>query len=125
MFNKGVFIIGLFFLLFFQDNTYAQRNYPQDDFISPVPIPISLSGNFSELRKTHFHAGLDIRTEGREGLPIIAIADGYVSKISVSATGYGRMLFLEHTNGYTSGYAHLSAFEPVLAAYVKKNAIQR
>ncbi|MBT3422297.1 MAG: M23 family metallopeptidase [Bacteroidetes bacterium] len=98
----------------------GQHTYPQNDFISPVPIPISLSGNFSELRRSHFHAGLDIRTGGQEGVPVIAIADGLVSRISISASGYGRMLFLEHDNGYTSGYAHLSAFAPALAVFVKK-----
>ena len=76
-----------------------------------MDIPISLAGNFGELRPGHFHAGLDIRTQGREGIPVVAIADGVVSRIGVSVYGYGKVLYVDHPNGYTSVYAHLQRFE--------------
>lgn len=94
--------------------------YPQGYFRSPVELPIALSGTFSELRANHFHSGLDIRTNAREGLPIHAAADGYVSRIVVSPTGYGNALYLTHPNGYTTVYGHLQRFSPAIAAYVKR-----
>ena len=42
----------------------TQDFYPKDYFRSPVDIPIMLAGNFGEIRAGHFHAGLDIKTEG-------------------------------------------------------------
>jgi murein DD-endopeptidase MepM/ murein hydrolase activator NlpD len=67
----------------------AQTTYPQDYFRSPLDIPLNLSGNFGELRTNHFHTGIDIKTEQREGLKIYAAAEGYVSRIKVSPVGYG------------------------------------
>ena len=71
----------------------------QNEFRSPVDIPIFLSGNFAEPRKAHFHTGLDIRTNEREGLNIYAVGDGYVSRINVSPVGYGNSLYITHPNG--------------------------
>ncbi|MDO5509141.1 MAG: M23 family metallopeptidase [Weeksellaceae bacterium] len=98
-----------FFVLFFSVLIYAQ-NYPTD-FRSPLDIPRYLSGNFAELRGFHFHSGIDIKTQQREGFPVYAVADGYVSRINVSPRGYGHALYIDHPNGYTSVYAHLQRFE--------------
>ncbi|NLH52928.1 MAG: M23 family metallopeptidase, partial [Bacteroidales bacterium] len=76
-------------------------------FISPLTRPLRLSGTFGELRPDHFHAGIDIKTNQEEGWPVIAIADGYVSRIAISPTGYGKALYIDHPGGYTSVYAHL------------------
>lgn len=80
------------------------------DFRSPVDIPIYLSGTFGELRTNHFHSGIDIKTRGKEGLPIYAIAEGYVSRIKVSAFGFGKAIYINHPSGHTSVYAHLQSF---------------
>ena len=50
--------------------------------------PVELSAGFGDLRPNHFHMGIDIRTAGKENLPIYAIADGFVSRMKVSAVGY-------------------------------------
>ncbi|MEL0263158.1 MAG: M23 family peptidase, partial [Flavobacteriaceae bacterium] len=50
----------------------------------PLKIPIALSGTFAELRSSHFHAGLDIKTQGRQGLGVYGVWDGYISRILVS-----------------------------------------
>ncbi|MFN6092415.1 MAG: M23 family metallopeptidase [Bacteroidota bacterium] len=97
-------------------SSLGQNSKP--DFRSPVDIPISLAGNFCEIRPNHFHSGIDIRTNGKEGLPIFAIDDGYVSRIKVSPTGFGRVVFIKHPEGYTSVYAHLSSFNSPLDAFV-------
>lgn len=88
-------------------------------YISPMAIPLKLSGNFGEMRRNHFHTGLDIRTEGHEGVPLRAVADGFISRIKVSPVGYGNAIYIDHPDGRTSVYAHMSAFEERIAEAVK------
>ncbi len=88
-------------------------------YAEPVKIPISLSGNFGELRPDHFHMGLDFRTERRTGVPIYASAAGHVSRVAVSPSGYGRALYIDHPNGTTTVYAHLLRFREDIEEYVK------
>ena len=78
-----------------------------------------LSGNFGEMRANHFHSGLDLKTEQREGLPVYAPADGYVSRINVQHYGYGKALYILHPNGYTTVYGHLRSFAGDIEKYVK------
>ena len=85
----------------------------------PLDIPLVLSGTFAELRGNHFHGGIDIKTQGRSGLRIGAVADGYVSRVAVSPYGYGNALYLRHPEGYTTVYGHLNAFYPELEAWVE------
>ncbi len=69
------------------------------------------SANFGEIRPDHFHSGIDIKTDGVEGKPVVAIADGYISRIVDKPSGYGRALYIVHpAKGTTSVYAHLSHF---------------
>src|SRR5690606_18270731 len=97
----------------------AQEKYPQNSFRSPMDIPLVLAGSFGELRSDHFHSGLDIKTQQREGLPVMSIADGTVTRIKISHWGYGKVLYVAHPNGYTSVYAHLKKFGPGIEEYVK------
>ena len=85
----------------------------------PLNNDILLSGNFGEPRQNHFHSGLDFKTF-KLGLPIYAINDGYVSRILVSPYGYGLALYINHTDGFTSVYAHLSGFYAELQSFVTK-----
>lgn len=80
------------------------------DYVPPMDIPLYLSGNFGELRTNHFHSGLDFKTQGITGIPVKAIKDGYVSRISISPYGYGRAIYVDHADGTTSIYAHLERF---------------
>ena len=98
----------------------TESKYPKNYFRSPLDIPMSLSGNFGEIRPNHFHSGLDLRTNSREGLNIYAVADGYVSRIKVSPYGYGKAIYITHPNGYVSVYGHLSAYSGAIAEYIKK-----
>lgn len=76
------------------------------------------SSNFGELRTNHFHSGVDFKTDGVEGKPVVAVADGYVSRIFQSPSGYGLALYVTHPNGTTSVYGHLSRFRSDIAKYV-------
>ncbi|MCF6348135.1 MAG: M23 family metallopeptidase [Flavobacteriaceae bacterium] len=117
----------LFLLLFFSLSTavLAQTKYPEDYFVKPLKIPLILSGTFGELRSNHFHSGLDIKTQKREGFNIHSSAEGYVSRIKISHWGYGKVLYVTHPNGYTSVYAHLKKFAPKIEAYVKKRQYEK
>ncbi len=98
---------------------------PQDYFKLPLDIPILLSGTFGELRSNHFHAGLDIKTQGRQGLPVHASAKGYVSRIKIQHYGYGKAIYIQHPNGYTTVYGHLKRLAPKIEAYLKKRQYQK
>ena len=99
--------------------SFAQNNYPSDYFRSPLDIPLRLAGTFGELRNNHFHAGIDIKTNRRIGLPVYATADGYISRIKVAIWGYGKVIYINHPNGFTSVYAHLNKFGDGIQEYVK------
>ncbi|MCS6981809.1 MAG: M23 family metallopeptidase [Flavobacteriales bacterium] len=112
--NVGVLWLGCTYLV----NLWAQP-FPKDYFKPPLQIPLAITGNFGELRATHFHAGLDFRTQKVTGLPVVASAEGYVSRITVSVHGYGKALYINHPNGFTTVYAHLQRFSPRLDSLVK------
>ena len=99
---------------------FGQKTYPTKEFRNPLDIPTVLAGTFGELRSNHFHAGIDIKTNRKEGLNVYAVADGYVSRIKVALWGYGKVIYISHPNGYTSVYAHLSKFGNGIEEYVKK-----
>ena len=90
------------------------------EFGVPFDFPLLLSGNFGELRSNHFHGGLDFKTQGVVGKPLLAIADGYISKVTVTPGGYGNALYITHDNGYTSVHGHLDGFLPEIARLVKE-----
>ena len=94
--------------------------YPQGYFRNPLSIPMSLSGNFGELRPNHYHMGLDLKTNKVQNLSVFAAADGYISRIKIEPGGFGRAIYINHPNGYTSLYAHLNNFFPALEQYVKQ-----
>lgn len=105
---------------FFSISSYSQSNVPVDYFSSPLEIPLILSGTFGELRSNHFHSGLDIKTQQQTGLNVHASGPGYISRIKVQQWGFGRAIYIQHPNGYTTVYGHLKAFSPKIEAYVKK-----
>lgn len=85
----------------------------------PIDFRISLAGNYAELRKNHFHMGLDFRTDGKENIPVLAVEDGYVSRIVISPNGYGKAIYIVHPSlGLTTVYAHLNAFRPDLEWWI-------
>ncbi|GCD77817.1 peptidase M23 [Thermaurantimonas aggregans] len=96
-----------------------------ENFGPPLDIPLQLSGSFGELRTNHFHGGLDLRTGGMEGKRVLAAADGYVARISISPYGYGKALYIQHPNGYMTVYAHLQRFSPIIEQYVRQEQFKR
>ena len=117
-------VLLICFLLPFYGNAQDVL-YPRDYFRSPLDIPLRVSGTFGELRTNHFHSGIDFKTHQKEGLPIYAAADGYVSRIKISAFGYGKAIYLVHPNGFTTVYAHLLSFEPKIGQRVRELHYQK
>ncbi len=107
----------LWFLVFFSKSVFAQNDRP--DYIFPLKLPPLLSATFGELRPGHFHAGIDIKTNGQTGYRIYAVAGGYVYRVKIQRGGYGKALYIKHPDGNISVYGHLSAFAGDLEEYVK------
>jgi hypothetical protein len=115
-------------LFLFSHYTFAQLEIPKQDshlqkhetYLFPIfpGKPNLLAGSMGELRSTHFHAGLDIRTNSVTGIPVRAANGGYVSRIIVGSYGYGKAIVLQHPDGNQTLYAHLDKFKGELADYV-------
>ena len=103
-------------------SVYSQMSdYDHSYFSSPVGHNIVLAGSFAELRTTHFHAGIDIKPKSKTSVDTISSsADGYVSRIKIQTGGYGRALYVDHPNGYTTVYAHLSKFSDSIEYYIRE-----
>lgn len=116
-------LLLLTFFLITSSNILSQDiiksiDYPQD-FRAPLDIRPTLAGFFGEIRGNHFHSGLDYRTNQREGYPVYAVADGFISRLRVQIGGFGNAIYISHPNGYTSVYAHLQRFNTRVAQTVK------
>ncbi len=101
---------NLYIIIFLISHSFVLSQIKVEEANPPVNIPIKLSGNFGELRSSGFHSGIDIKTSGKEGVEIKSIDNGYVSRISISLSGFGKAIYITHPNGFTSVYAHLSKF---------------
>jgi hypothetical protein len=92
------------------DETYLYPIYPGQ--------PGSLAGTMGELRTTHFHSGIDIRTNNMIGMPVRASKSGYISRITSSGVGYGNVIYITHPDGNTTLYAHLDKFKGPVAKHI-------
>ena len=112
-FNKYFFPVYLISVL----STLNSQEY---NLNSPIDLPINLSGTFGEFRSSHFHYGLDITTNKKPGYKIYSIDSGSIIRIRVSTSGYGKAIYIDHSNGLTSVYAHLKEFSPKIQEYIKR-----
>ena len=120
------FIFSIFVLtISFLPQSVAQNTSENSSFIAPLKGPFLFAGGFGELRPSHFHSGLDFRTQGKIGLPVFAVKDGYISRIGVSPTGYGNALYMNHPDGTTTVYGHLLKFNPKIREYITEKQYNR
>ncbi len=96
---------------------------PRIYFGSPLKIQTEIAGTFGEIRKDHFHLGIDIRTGGIENIPVYAMADGYIYRASIQREGYGKALYIAYNNGLMSVYAHLNSFSDEVTTAVTKQQL--
>lgn len=103
---------------------YSQQGGGYPCYPLPVKYEIDLSATFGELRNNAFHAGVDIKTGGKVGKRVYAVAGGYVSRIGVSPYGYGKVVYITHDDGFMSVYAHLDSFNSTIGGYVKEKQLE-
>jgi len=103
--------------------------YSQDssllNYVPPLDIPLSISSNFGDIRDNTFHFGVDFRTNEKEGYPVFAVADGYVARLKIEPGGYGIAVYINHSNGITSVYAHLNKICNNLSQFAKNEQYKK
>jgi hypothetical protein len=125
---RGVIGVLLFVPSFAQfSKPDAEKATSQETYLFPIKPgqPASLAGTMGELRTTHFHSGIDIRTNNEIGWPVLAAKSGYVSRVSMSGTGYGNVLYITHPDGHVTLYAHLEKVNGALGDYVLRERYRR
>ena len=100
-----VFRISLILLLL------SFKSFSQD-YIWPVQAKKEITAVFAEERPGRYHTGVDIRTFGKIGYPLLAIENGFISRVRTSSKGYGKTLYLQLDDGNIAVYAHLDHFIP-------------
>jgi hypothetical protein len=103
----------------------AQKPSQNGRFANPLDISLILSGNYGEIRSTHFHTGIDLKTEQVEGKSVYAADSGYISRVSIQTGTYGKALYIKHPSGYTTVYGHLREFIPEIEEYVKSQQYRK
>jgi len=78
-----------------------------------------------ELRSSHFHGGIDIRTGNRIGIPVLSTQEGYISRAQISSYGYGTALYITHPDGKVSLYGHLDKITGKLGAFIKREQYRK
>ncbi len=94
------------------------------DYQWPTDARRKITSTFAEFRRTHFHGGIDVGTGSTTGFRVFASRDGYVAKIRVSPTGYGKMLFIRHADGFYTTYAHLDRFNDAIEERVRREQLR-
>src|SRR5690349_11534519 len=84
------------------------------EYIWPLQQNNGISATFGESREDHFHAGIDLSTNGETGLPVLAVADGVIYRMKIQKRAYGKALYIRHSNGMISLYAHLEGYSAEL-----------
>jgi len=76
---------------------------------------------FHDRRATHRHAGVDIQAE--RNTPALATAAGMVVVAGRGRGGYGRMVVIDHGQGWQTRYAHLASIDVKAADRVQPGDI--
>jgi len=89
------------------------------------PVEGQVTGSFGERidpfnGEGAFHMGVDISAD--VGEPVIAPADGAVASADFMG-GYGRAVVLEHGNGVSTRYGHLSGFAVIAGQRVRRGDV--
>lgn len=121
MLKSGFWLLAVSFWLLVScgDEPTANSQEPVA-YSSPVDYDIVLAGNFGEPRPFHFHGGIDVKTGNVEGKNIFAIADGYVSRLTIGMYGFGNAIYVAHPDGKTSVYCHLKHFADQYEALLQR-----
>ncbi len=116
-----------FFVKYFLTSLIILFCYNTDVFsyVMPLKGKLKITSSFGESRGSHVHSGLDFSTGGITGIPVFAVEDGKVVRVSFSPWGYGKVIYILGNNGKTTVYAHLSRLIPPLEKAVYKEQLKR
>lgn len=126
----GIHYLTLSFIMVFTALSQAPNTQklpflsPNTRYLWPTNASDYMSATFGETRSAHFHAAIDVGTWGQNGYQVYASRDGIVSRIGVSPTGYGNVVYLKHEDGSYSMYAHLRNFVPKIQRVVDEYRLQ-
>ena len=112
----------LLFVMVLCNMTASAQSLQPPKLDNPLHLDPAPSGTFAEIRTNHFHSGIDLRIGGDDGVgtPVYAPADGYVSRLRISAYDGGKMLYINHAGNITTVYLHLDGYHGAIAAYVRR-----
>jgi murein DD-endopeptidase MepM/ murein hydrolase activator NlpD len=102
-----------------RSNLPKVRNVGNLKFRSPLDRTTIVTSPYGK-RWRDFHEGTDVDAD--RGDNIVAVEDGVVVKAG-TGNGYGRMVKIQHGNGYTSLYAHMSRLKVKTGERVKKGEV--
>ncbi len=120
-------LTAMLMLLWPESHLFGQSSRGRSWASPPFDSVMVASGNFAEPRPGHFHSGLDLKTGGQPGWPVYAAAEGYVSRIKVRSSGFGKALYIDHPGNITTVYAHLYAFTGPVAdtvSYIQSKELE-
>ncbi len=118
-FGQGSRLLRVTFSTFLFCSLLTSAQKIPNNFRWPVDTTVLVSGNFGELRLNHFHYGIDITTGGKEGMRVLAADNGWVSRIKIGTGGYGKVIYIDHPNGFTTVYGHLREITDTLGKFLK------
>jgi len=104
------------------DTRYTKNQVALDEIIKTektLRLPLA---SYIITQKFHIlHPGIDFAAP--KGAPIYPVMDGKIISVGYSRFGYGNHVVVQHKNGLTSLYAHLSKIEVKPGETVTKQAI--
>ncbi len=101
--------------------SFSRLPVAPDTLLWPARAEPGLTSSFGEYREGHIHAGIDVKTWGRVGVPLVAVADGSIRRVRTSPWGYGKALYLELASGQTAVYGHMDRFTPEIEEEVHRS----
>ena len=106
-----------------EENTAAANATDLNEMvlITPVPITSDIKHGFNEKRGNRIHGGIDIGA--KVGTPIKSIADGKVIAAGQLDSKCGDGISIEHAEGLTSSYCHLSGISVKAGDIVKQGVV--
>ncbi len=107
------YLLVLYLVLLYVSMARAEERYHW-----PMQADRALTSTFGEYRGGRLHAAIDLKTWGKEGFPVFAVADGYVERVRTSPWGYGRAVYVILNDGHIGVWAHLSGFSERIESYV-------
>ncbi|HOX84163.1 MAG TPA: M23 family metallopeptidase [Chryseolinea sp.] len=126
--SKAVLLFSVFPFFVSAQFSKPVEKFPKDEkYLYPVypGRQGSLAGTMGELRSTHFHGGIDIRTNNMIGMPVLSSKSGFISRITMTTSGYGNVIYIKHDDGNTTVYGHLDVFKGPHAEYILSEQYRR